>query len=114
MGPVEHFRCVDIAKTSDQGLVEQDDLQGCLPARQKRRKRGPVERIAKRLDPEVLEELVGVEFGAGARSHEAEPARVVVGDNRAGGAVKYHVVMRRKLWLGMVEDTRRKSLAPAS
>src|ERR671923_232117 len=50
---------------------------------------------AERLDPEPMHERMLGELGLGDKQHEAEAARVVVGDDRAVLHVKHYVVMFR-------------------
>ncbi len=102
-GAVQRLADIDIAEPGDHALIQQQGLDRRRPAAKGAGEKGGVERVAQRLDPEAVEQLVRVERRRRDEQHEAEAARVVVGDAGAVFHMEDDVIVDRAPVAGMME-----------
>ena len=110
--PMQRLADIDIAEPRDQPLIEKQRLHRRLPPPKGLREKRRVERLLQRFDAEPLEELVAVELARGDEQHEAETARVVIGDAGAVLHVEDDMIMRGALVARMVEKPRQRPVHP--
>src|ERR1700730_6734332 len=85
---------INVAKTGNQGLIEERGFERiCLPRKKPGQSRA-VERIAERFDANVVEKRMRVEFRTQDQLHEAEAARMIVNDTRAGRKVECDMIVQ--------------------
>ena len=91
---VQRFAHIDIAKSGDDALVEQRGFERCRFAGERRSQEIRVELIAKRLDADILEQLVRWRILFGKQVHHAEAPGIGVNDARAVIELEKDVIMR--------------------
>src|SRR3569623_2105529 len=98
---------IDVAKPSDDALVEQRRLQRSLFPRAGLRQHGGIKRIAERFRAERLEKRFIVEIGACDDLHVAEAARIVERDHGAIVHLEHDMVVGRVLATRKLNRARR-------
>ncbi len=111
-GPEQGLADIDIAEARNDLLVEQRGLERGLAPRKYGRQEIAAEFVAERLDPQPLEKRVLEKLGAAAQQHEAEAARIVIGDAGAGIGRQDDVIVRRKARAFVVEAAGKGALDP--
>ncbi len=111
-GPEQGLADIDIAEARNDLLVEQRRLERGLAPRKYGRQEIAAEFVAERLDPQPLEKRVLEKLGTAAQQHEAEAARIVIGDAGAGIGGQHNVIVRRKARAFVVEAAGKGALDP--
>src|ERR1700730_10045639 len=93
-GAMQGLADINIAKAGNQGLIEERSFERhCLPRKKPGQSRA-VERVAERFYSNVVEEWMRGEFRTRDQLHEAEAARIVVNDARAGREIERDMIVR--------------------
>src|SRR3979411_1571309 len=84
---------IDIAKTGNQGLIEERGFERrCLPRKKPGQSRA-IERVAERFYSNVVEKRMRGEFRTRDKLHEAVAARIVVNDARVGREIERDTIV---------------------